>query len=203
MVARNKFWHRGTNQELSPLSEEKPQPLWTSNSVNYARTGWYKVATDLFQLGRDNYIVVVDFFSRYPEFSKLENTTSAAVINNMKSFFARHGIPRIVSSDNGPQYSSWEFADFAADYGFTHITSSPGHPSRNGEAERAVRTVKELVKQPDPYIALLNYRNTPIRNGYGPAELLMNRKLNTKLPTLPSNLKLNPPDLQKVQTQEE
>ena len=44
--------------------------------------------------------------------------------------------------DNGPQFSSKEFVLFAKDYGFSHVTSSPGHASGNGEVERAVRTIK-------------------------------------------------------------
>ena len=86
-------------------------------------------------------------------------------------------------SDNGPQYASKEFAVFAAEQGFIHATSSPNHPSANGSAERAVRTVKQLLESADdPYDALLCYCSTPQANGYSPAEMLMNRKLRTKLP---------------------
>ena len=113
----------------------------------------------------------------------LYSTSSASVITHLKSFFARHGIPETVMSDNGPQYASKEFAAFAAEQGFIHATSSPNHPSANGSAERAVRTVKQLLESADdPYDALLCYRSTPQANGYSPAEMLMNRKLRTKLP---------------------
>ena len=53
----------------------------------------------------------------------------------------------------------------------------------NGEAERAVRTVKSLwKKEKDPFLALLIYRATPLEIGYSPAELLMCRRLRTTLP---------------------
>jgi hypothetical protein len=107
-------------------------------------------------------------------------------------------------SDNGPQFASKEFLAFSHEYGFSHITSSPGHASGNGEAERAVRTVKELLyAAKDPYIALLNYRSTPLANGYSPAELLMSRKLRTKLPVAPHNLQAAPPNIQDLQQKEE
>uniref|UniRef100_A0A672SJQ7 Integrase catalytic domain-containing protein n=1 Tax=Sinocyclocheilus grahami TaxID=75366 RepID=A0A672SJQ7_SINGR len=55
-------------------------------------------------------------------------------------------IPETVMSDNGPQYSCALFNNFASEYGFTHITSSPGYSQANGETECAVATVKGLWK---------------------------------------------------------
>ncbi|XP_061159755.1 uncharacterized protein K02A2.6-like [Syngnathus typhle] len=92
-------------------------------------------------------------------------------------------------SDNGPQFSSQQFKDFAAAYGFRHVTSSPRFAQSNGEAERHVQTVKGLLKKAkDPYLALLAYRATPLANGYSPAQLLMGRRLRTPVPQLPSLL---------------
>lgn len=126
--------------------------------------------------------------------------TAKDVINHMKSIFARHGVPETLVSDNGPQYASREFEDFTRDYDFIHVTSSPRHPSGNGEAERAVRTIKNLLKfTEDPYSALLNYRATPLSSGYSPAELLMSRKLRTKLPIINKKLEAKLPDRQDVQ----
>ena len=105
---------------------------------------------------------------------KLSSTTAADVITHLKSIFSRHGIPDTVISDNGPQFSATAFREFSQAYGFTHTTSSPKYPQANGKAERAVRTVKELLKKnDDPYLAMLVYRATPLKNGYSPAELLM------------------------------
>jgi len=54
----------------------------------------------------------------------------------MMPIFARHGIPDVIVSDNGPQYSSHEFGEFVKTLNVKHITSSPYHPQGNGEAER-------------------------------------------------------------------
>ena len=88
---------------------------------------------------------------------KLTSTTSAAVIKALKSVFSRHGIPETVRSDNGPQYSSQEFARFASSYEFNHVTSSPRFPQSNGQVERTVQTVKRLPKRSnEPYLAMLS-----------------------------------------------
>ena len=144
---------------------------------------WQRVATDLFEWKRSNYLVIIDFLSRWIEIARLERTSSECVINHIRSIFSRYGIPEILVSDNGPQYSSDLFKQFAKSYGFTHITSSPLYPQANGEAERAVKTVKNMLKKTtDPYLALLAYRSTPLSLGYTPSELMMCRKLRTDIP---------------------
>ena len=139
---------------------------------------WIKIGTDLLEWKGSSYLVVIDYYSRYIELAKLSSLTSSSIINHLKSIFARHGVPETVMSDNGPQYSAVVFKEFAKEYGFTHVTSSPKFPQSNGAAERAVKTVKGLLnKNEDPYLALMSYRSTPLENGYSPAELLMSRKI--------------------------
>ena len=150
---------------------------------------WQRLGADLFELGGKTYLLVVDYFSRYIEIALLSHSRSTDIIPHLQSIFARHGIPEVMMSDNGPQFSGQAFALFAAAYGFRHVTSSPRFPQSNDEAERAVQTVKNLLKKADdPYLALLAYRATPLQNGYSPAQLLMGRCLPTTVPTVPFHL---------------
>ncbi|UYV69307.1 K02A2.6-like [Cordylochernes scorpioides] len=120
----------------------------------------------------------------------LDRLTANVVARSFKSIFARHGIPETVVSDNGTQFgAAREFANFARQYGFTHVTSSPRFPQSNGMAEAGVKIAKLILKKnQDPSLGLLEYRSTPLENGYSPAELLMGRKLRTTLPVAPENL---------------
>ena len=106
-------------------------------------------------------------------------------------------------SDNGPKYSSAEFAKFVKDWGIKHTTSSPKFPSSNGKLEQAVKTFKDLLKKNGDHMkALLSYRSTSLACSHSPAELLMGRKLRTTLPMVQSALAPKWPNLEKLQEQE-
>ena len=141
--------------ECAKSAKKRREPLINTPLPLYP---WQSVGTDLFELQGKSYVIVVDYFSRYPEVLELRSTTLAAVVSALQLIFSRHGIPKTLRNDNEPQYSSAEFTRFASTYGFRHDTSSPHFPESNGQAERAVQTVKNLLKQSkDPYLALLSY----------------------------------------------
>ena len=140
--------------------------------------------------------MVVDYFSDFNEVSELQDTTSTLVIKALKEQCSRHGIPDTVVSDNGSQFSSQEFHEFALSWEFNHVTSPPHHPKSNDKAESSVKIVKQLFKKAerdrqDPWLALLGYRNTPKEGvGASPAQRLMSRRICTLLPTAASLLRL-------------
>ena len=204
--ARHSVWWPGLGRELENLIRKCPvcckyqlqhaEPLCPSRFPAYP---WQKVGADLFQWKQATYLLVIDYFSRYIKIAKISGTTAIAVISQIKSIFAQHGVPQELFSDNGPQFSSGEFAQLAKEYDFTHSTSSPRYPQANGEAERAVRTVKNILKKnEDPYFGLMVYRATPLENGYSPTELLMGRKLRTTIPAISEQLKPRLPDYSRL-----
>ena len=148
------------------------------------------VSTDLFKWNGGDYLLVVDSYSRFIEIAKLTNTSSSRVIQHTKSIFARHSIPTTVKSDNGPQYSSDEYRKFSLEWGFKHVTSSPYHPQANGLAKNSVQIIFLKAKSDgrDPYISLLEYRNTSVDNLRSLAQLSTNHHLNSILPTNPAQL---------------
>ena len=155
---------------------------------------WKKLAADIMTLKSRDYLVVTDYYSKYPELALLERKNASCVILHLKSIMARHGIPEEICSDNMP-FNSAEFLKFAKDWGFKLTTSSPTYAQSNGMAEKTVQTVKRLLKKAslsgiDPYIALLEYRNTPVSGmSLSPAQMLMSRRLRGKLPTTAAMLK--------------
>ena len=147
-----------------------------------------------FEYGGSAYLLIVDYFSKYPEVCLLPGKSASAVISHFRTVFARHGLPEILVADNMP-FDRSEMRKFAAEYGFTINTSSPEHAASNGQSERMIGTVKQFMQKAnedsrDPHLALLAYRNTPVAGmPYSPAQLLMSRKLRDNLPTTESLLK--------------
>lgn len=174
-----------TCAEADKIPKEPLRPVATPSRP------WEMVGSDLFRWNNKNFLLLVDYYSRYPEVLLLgDDTSSGRIVSEMKSVFARHGIPDCLISDNGPQYSSHEFKSFVGDYRFRHVTSSPYYPRSNGAAERMVQTVKNLLKKEplDPSLALLSYRSSPVIGSFSPAELLMGRRLRTTVVCHPDSL---------------
>ena len=93
------------------------------------------------------------------------------------------------------RFNSAEFRDFSQAWNFTISTSSPNFLQSNGLVERNVQTIKRIIRKAKESnasidLALPEYRNTPISSmDLSPAQLLMSRRLRSKLPMSESLLK--------------
>ena len=185
----------------------KPEPV---RSTVLPRGPWSDLATDLLDIPNDNHLlVVIDYYSRWPEVIQVTKTDAGHIIKSMEAIFRTHGIPESMRSDNGPPFQSREFEGFLGYLGIDHRKGIPLWPQSNGEVERFNATILKIVR-----IAnlegknwrgalqdfLFQYRTTPHTvTGKSPAELLMGRKLRDKLPrVLISNDKINEADWQSL-----
>ena len=134
---------------------------------------WKQVGVDLFELNKKEYLITVDYYSNFCEVDRLTSTTSSAVLLKLKNHFARYGCPNHLISDYG--LSSHHQSKFTNDWDFEHRTSSLGNSNTNGKVESAA-----LSARTDPYIAILDYRNTATQGiESNPAQCLMNRRTRT------------------------
>ena len=109
--ARQSVWWPGLSQQINKMvlncraciqeRQNRKEPLMPSECPGRP---WQKLGADLFLLGSKTYLLVVDYFSRYVEIAQLSHTRSTDVIVHLKSIFARHGIPEVLVSDNGPHF---------------------------------------------------------------------------------------------------
>ena len=109
--------------------------------------------------------------------------------------FSRLDIPERFISDNQTCFTSAECAQFTKELNFEHVTSSPHHSQENGFSEAYVKMCKCIFTKAkstntDPFIGLLEYRNTKLSStNFSPAALLKSRKLRSILPTSKEKLK--------------
>ena len=131
---------------------------------------------------KDVYLVVVENLTKYWNLEQLNDTDAESTVLRMKKIFPRQGFPEVVISDNGPQYASKEFKEFSKSWNFHHYTSSPHHPKGNGTTEAALKQAKRVLKViHDPWIAILEQRNTPDELA-SPNEKLNSRRTRTVIP---------------------
>ena len=63
-----------------------------------------KVGSDLFGVGGKDYLIAVDYYSKWFNIHELRATKSSDVIEALLQQFAIFGTPGELISDNGPQY---------------------------------------------------------------------------------------------------
>lgn len=61
---------------------------------------WERVAADICEVDKRNYLVVVDYFSRYIELAYLLHMTGDTVRSRLSAIFARWGCPSVLVTDN-------------------------------------------------------------------------------------------------------
>ena len=95
--------------------------------------------------------------------------------------------PEVVRTDNGPHFKSQAFQEFARDFSFKHIKSSPLYSHSNGFIQSQGNSVKSpLLKskmtKSDPDMSLLCLRATPVDHKLpSPAELLLGYSIQDNL----------------------
>ena len=144
------------------------------------------VGVDLFDFGGKSHLVCVDRWSGYPLFSQLTSTSSAAVINTLKTWFNVLGWPRVIRLDGGLQFRG-EFSEFCKNFRITHELSFPYNPRANGLAESGVKIVKNMLHKclgegKDRQRVLYEWRNLPEQHDYSQAQLMFGRSQQLLLP---------------------
>ena len=148
------------------------------------------IGLDVFYLDGAVYLISVCYLSFFIEFDILPKATTRNIIACLNRHFARFGRPKTVVSDMGSQFSSDRFEKFIKLHNITHHFSDPYRQRMNGKAEAGVKQMKLLLKKSkasntNPFMALLEYNNTPRQNnGLSPAQMMFGRPTRALLPQL-------------------
>ena len=189
-LARMYVWWPGISADIEKSVRLCPEcrqtqsspPLAPLNPWKWPTRPWARLHLDFAgPLEGKNILVAIDAHSKWIEAVCTSSTSSSCVIEELRSLFAKFGLPEMVVTDNGTGFVSREFEEFLRRNGVKHTTSAPYHPASNGLAERAVQVIKRGLKKVTEGTmgsrlakVLFAYRITPqSTTGLAPAELLL------------------------------
>ena len=210
-LLREKVWFPGIDDLVQKTVQSciacqavgKPAPPEPLHLQDMPKGPWEKLHIDFFgPLPSGEYLlVVVDRYSRFPEVEIVRSTKAEVVIPKLDKIFAVHGIPECIKTDNGPPFSGNEFARYLEVLGITFEPSIPYWPQANGEVERFNRSLTKALQtavtegkvwRQELHRFLLQYRTTPhSTTKVAPCELLFNRSVRGKFPSLEKKRVLN------------
>ena len=168
-------------QECIKRSQTAKEPL---QPHDIPEGPWRKLGMDYFHFNGNTYVLICDYFSKFPFMFKAK-TSFWSLRDHLIDLFSIEGYPDEIVSDNGPPFNSKEFAKFLSGLGIKHTTSSPGYPRSNGFIERHIQTVKNMLSKSSNTRSfqevLADLRTTRIGTDLpSPAEILYGRNLTTK-----------------------
>src|SRR3984957_15227225 len=150
--------------------------------------------------GNKNILVISDMFSKWPEAYPLSTKTAEAVADVLFSFVCRHGLPKKIQSDQGPEFINQVISRLLDRLEISHATTTPYNPQANGAVENFNKTLmsgvrayacKDNVMNWDRFIDGVLFANRIAKNAstqVSPFELVYGHQ-----PRLPSSI-LKPDD---------
>ena len=205
-LARSYIWWPDLDKDIEHISESCDEcratsalPVASYHPWQYPSTPWERIHMDFGEWRGAHFLVIVDAYSKWPEVRRMRSTSTERLIDVLREIFAAHGLPRVIVSDNGPQFTSEKFTQYLISNNIIHRKSAPYHPATNGLAENMVKNVKIWLerqgKESNLEFSLLEflrtYRNIPhTGTNKAPAEIMYGRALRTRLAmVLPSMVK--------------
>ena len=175
-IARSLVWYPGIDTDITkivkdckqcnsvlPKPSQKQHLEWPKPEAKWSRIH----ADHCFPEGKIC-LIVVDALTKYIECEIVKDTSASETIETLRVIFSRHGLPNTLVTDNATSFTAAEVKEFMQSNGITHLTSPPYQPSSNGQAERSVRVIKDLLKKNTNGSfktrlsnILLHYRTTP------------------------------------------
>ena len=123
----------------SPRTSPARAPL---HPWEWPRKPWHWIHMDYTNYNSRNLLIVTNTHSKWIEVYFTGATNSTTTIEKLRCCLATHGLPNLLVSDNGPCFTSLEFAEFTRKNGIKHKLVSPYHQASNGQAESLVKIVK-------------------------------------------------------------
>lgn len=90
--------------------------------------------------------IVVDHFTKFTFLKAMREATTANVVTFLANeIFHKFGVPEVIHSDNGAQFTSRSFQDMVQAYGITHMKTAVYSPQSNA-SERVNQSVISAIR---------------------------------------------------------
>jgi transposase InsO family protein len=89
----------------------------------------------------------VDKFSKWIEAVPVTNQEATTTVKFFESIIYRYGVPNSIITDNGTNFTSGEFQEFAKNLGIKIKYASVAHPKFNGQVKKANGLVCASLKK--------------------------------------------------------
>jgi hypothetical protein len=92
-------------------------------------------------------LLATDYFTKWVEAIPLKKVTTENMVEFVKEHIIyRFGIPQTITTDEGAQFVSFEFREFAESMGIKLFNSSPYYAQANGQAEASNKIMIKLIQ---------------------------------------------------------
>ena len=138
--------------------------------------------------GNEYLLTVLCTSTRYPEAFPLKRITTKNIVTCLQDLFTTKGIPKVIQSDQGSNFTSDLFQQVAQELHIKHVMSTAYHPQSQGSLERFHSTFKTMLRKyghdyDSDWDTNINWLLFAIREcpqeslGFSPFELLYGRQV--------------------------
>ena len=134
--AKDSVYWPGITKDIETTAEKchasamnaRSQQKETLKPLPVPEVAWNSPTTDIFHVNNKNFILIVDYYSRFPVVHQIHSMTSRVLVRLFTDIFSEFGFPKSIVSDGGTQLTSQEFKEFTNYWQIDHYTSSPRNP---------------------------------------------------------------------------
>ena len=97
--------------------------------------------------GNGSFLLVTDIFTKLMTAIALPNSRAETVVDALwYRWFSYYGLPKLLQSDQGSNVDGTKVRQLCKDFAIKKLRSSAYHPAGNGSAERAIGSLKTILR---------------------------------------------------------
>lgn len=129
---------------------------------------------DLLFIEKSIVLTIIDKFSKFCETIILPFKNGLEILKGLRQYLARHGLPKKLLHDPGPEFENYQFLEFLKLYSIENHTTAARSSTGNSPVERLHSTLLETIK-----ILRLKNPNSPISEILDLATLTYNNSIHS------------------------